>query len=67
MLGGLFGVVGYTPNMKTDEHINQQILYIYGNNNARCYSNHTTREKNTTKLSAPEDGHKVARNMLSNL
>jgi len=24
-----------------------------------------TREKNTTKSSAPEDGHKVARNMLS--
>jgi len=23
--------------------------------------------KNTTKSSAPEDGHKVARNMLSNL
>jgi len=28
---------------------------------------YTTRGKNTTKLSAPEDGHKVARNMLSNL
>jgi len=27
---------------------------------------HHTR-KNTTKSSAPEDGHKVARNMLSNL
>jgi len=24
-------------------------------------------QKNTTKSSAPEDGHKVARNMLSNL
>jgi len=28
---------------------------------------YTTREKNTTKSSDPEDGHKVARNMLSNL
>jgi len=28
---------------------------------------YTTRGKNTTKSSAPEDGHKVARNMLSNL
>ena len=28
---------------------------------------YTTREKNTTKSSVPEDGHKVARNMLSNL
>jgi len=28
---------------------------------------YTTRGKNTTKTSAPEDGHKVARNMLSNL
>ena len=28
---------------------------------------YTTRSKNTTKSSAPEDGHKVARNMLSNL
>jgi len=26
------------PNMKTDEHINPQILYIYGNNTAQCYS-----------------------------
>ena len=26
------------PNMKTDEHINPQILYIYGNNTAHCYS-----------------------------
>jgi len=28
---------------------------------------YTTRSKNTTKSSAPEDGHKVSRNMLSNL
>jgi len=28
---------------------------------------YTTREKNTTKSSAPDDGHKVARNMFSNL
>ena len=28
---------------------------------------YTTRGKNATKSSAPEDGHKVARNMLSNL
>ena len=28
---------------------------------------YTTRDKNTTKSSAPEDGHKVARNMLSKL
>ena len=28
---------------------------------------YTTRGKNTTKSSAPEDGQKVARNMLSNL
>ena len=28
---------------------------------------YTTRGKNTTKSSAPEDGHKVAQNMLSNL
>ena len=28
---------------------------------------YTTRGKNTTKSSAPEDGHEVARNMLSNL
>jgi len=28
---------------------------------------YTTRGKNTTKSSAPEYGHKVARNMLSNL
>ena len=28
---------------------------------------YTIRGKNTTKSSAPEDGHKVARNMLSNL
>jgi len=28
---------------------------------------YTTRGKNTTKSSAPEDGHKLARNMLSNL
>ena len=28
---------------------------------------YTTRGKNTTNSSAPEDGHKVARNMLSNL
>jgi len=28
---------------------------------------YTTRGKNTTKSSAPEDGLKVARNMLSNL
>jgi len=28
---------------------------------------YTTSGKNTTKSSAPEDGHKVARNMLSNL
>jgi len=28
---------------------------------------YTTRGKNTTKSSAPEDGHKVARNMFSNL
>ena len=30
-------------------------------------ADYTTRGKNTTKSSAPEDGHKVARNMLSNL
>ena len=28
---------------------------------------YNTSGKNTTKSSAPEDGHKVARNMLSNL
>ena len=28
---------------------------------------YTTRGKNTTKSSAPVDGHKVARNMSSNL
>jgi len=28
---------------------------------------HYTTWKNTTKSSAPEDGHKVAQNMLSNL
>jgi len=28
---------------------------------------YTTRGKNTTKSSAPEDGHKEARNMLNNL
>jgi len=28
---------------------------------------YTTCGKNTTKSSAPEDGHKVAQNMLSNL
>jgi len=27
---------------------------------------YTTHGKNTTKSSAPEDGHKVVRNMLSN-
>ena len=52
--------------MKTDEHINPKIPYIYENNTAHCYST-TLHEKNTTKSSAPEDGHKVARKMLSNL
>ena len=35
-----------------------------------CLHSHGTTQhaaKNTTKSSAPEDGHKVARNMLSNL
>jgi len=52
--------------MKTDEHIDPQILDIYGNNPTHCYST-IPYVKNTTKSSAPEDGHKVARNMLSNL
>ena len=43
-----------------------QISDIYGNNTTHCYSS-ATQLKNTTKSSAPEDGHKVARNMLSNL
>jgi len=32
-----------------------------------CLSSGADDGKNTTKSSAPEDGHKVARNMLSNL
>ena len=43
-----------------------QILDIYGNNTARCYSS-ATHLINTSNSSTPEDGHKVARNMLSNL
>jgi len=52
--------------MKTDEHSDPQILDIYGNNTTHCYSS-ATHLKNTTKSSAPEDGYKVTRNMLSKL
>ena len=53
-------------NMKTDEHSVPQILDIYENNTTHYYSS-ATHLINNYKLSAPEDGHKVARNMLSNL
>jgi len=49
------------------QHNNPEILYIYGNNTAHCYSTTPHVRENTTKSSAPEDGHMVARNMLSNL
>jgi len=52
--------------MKTDEHSDPQILDIYRNNTTHCYST-ATHLKIATKSSDPEDGHKVARNMLSNL
>ena len=52
--------------MKKDEHSDPQISDTYGNNTTHCYSS-AAHLKNTTKSSAPEDGHKVARNMLSNL
>jgi len=48
---------GHTTNQPT----NQPDLTPY-----TATALHHTR-KNTTKSSAPEDGHKVARNMLSNL
>jgi len=35
------------------------LLDIHGNNTTHCYSS-ATHLKNTTKSSAPEDGHKVA-------
>ena len=35
-------------------------------NTTHCYSTTTHVRENTTKLSGPEDGHMVARNMLSN-
>jgi len=52
--------------MKTDEHSVPQILDLYENNTTHCYSS-ATHLINTSKSSAPEDGYKVARNMLSNL
>jgi len=36
------------------------------NNTTHCYSTTPHGRENTTKSSAPEDGHMVARNMLSN-
>jgi len=55
------------PNMKTDEHITPQIPYIHENNIAHCYRTTPHEKRNTTESSAPEDGDRVARNMLSNL
>ena len=52
--------------MKKEEHSDPQISDIYGINTIHFYSS-ATHLKNTTKSSAPEDEHKVARNMLSNL
>ena len=59
---------GLPPNkdMKTDEHSVPQILDIYENNTNHYYSS-ATHLINNYKSSAPEDGHKVARNMLSKL
>ena len=39
----------------------------YLNNVTHCYSTIPTRGDNITQSSVPEDGHMVARNMLSNL
>jgi len=39
----------------------------YLNNTTHCYSTIPTRGDKITQSSAPEDGHMVARNMLSNL
>ena len=52
--------------MKTDEHSVPQILDVYENNTTHYYSS-ATHLINNYKSSAPEYGHKVARNMLSNL
>jgi len=41
-------------------------LYIYENNTAHCYNTTPHGRENTTKSSAPEDGHMVARNILRN-
>jgi len=56
-------LVGFTINITTYSPMDtQQANRIWLPTQPRHY---TTRDKNTTNSSAPEDGHKVARNMLS--
>jgi len=49
-----------------DLEVLSDVLQSCNNNTTHCYSS-ATHLINTSKSSAPEDEHKVARNMLSNL
>jgi len=62
-----YSTVQTTTHNTPHNHTQPTHRETYLNNTTHCYGTIPTRGDNITQSSAPEDGHMVARNMLSNL